>query len=305
MNFQQLKYAVVVAEAGSFREAARRLFMAQSSLSTAIKELEADYQVQIFERTKRGVFITDQGAEFLSYARDVLSQVEVLENRYMGANTKRLFSVSGQHYDFVSETFAQLVAEDEDQGHDYRLLETSTNQVLDDVRTAYSELGILYLNDYNEKVIKQFLSRYDLEFYALGTFANHIFVGNNHPLADYEVVSLEDLKAYPSLSFAQDQGSSQQLIEETFLPLEHQQGTVYVSDRATAINVLVETPAYLLGTGILTSQFQHLMKTIPLAEAQYGQVGYIQRRYQELSVIAQQFITLLQANVPLSDGGNR
>lgn len=301
MNFHQLKYAVVVAESGSFREAARRLFMAQSSLSQAIKDLEDVYQIQIFERTKRGVLITDSGSEFLSYARDILSQVDVLENRYLSNDNKPLFSISGQHYDFVSEAFAQLVAADVTQAHDYRLLETSTNQVMEDVKNAYSEIGVLYFNDYNKKVLTQYLNRYDLSFHSLGKFATHIFIGKDHPLADYEEVTLDDLAPYPAISFEQEQGSSQQLTEETYIMPDAAHSLIYVSDRATSINVLMHTQAYLVGTGILTSPFRAVMKTVPLKQAEQGELGYIKSQYRQLSPIAEKFIAQLKATVPSVD----
>lgn len=294
MNFQKLKYAVVVADSGSFREAARRLFMAQSSLSTAIRELEEEYDIQIFERTKRGIFITEEGSEFLSYARDVLSQVSVMENRYLDANQKKLFSISSQHYDFVSEAFAILLATDEEHTHHYRLLETSTTHVMENVKNAYSEIGILYMNAYNQKVIKQYLNHNELQYTEMGTFQPHVFVGINHPLADRETVTQADLLAYPSVTFEQAQGSSAQLTEEALdLAEESTQATVYVSDRATSINVLVKTEAILVGTGILTSPFRDMMRTIPIVDAEANHMIYIQNKYRKLSAEAEHFIEIL------------
>lgn len=294
MNFQKLKYAVVVADSGSFREAARRLFMAQSSLSTAIRELEEMYDLQIFERTKRGIFITEEGSEFLSYARDVLSQVSVMENRYLDADRKKLFSVSSQHYDFVSEAFAVLIANDEDRAHHYRLLETSTTDVMENVKNAYSEIGILYMNAYNQKVIKQYLNHNELSYTEIGAFQPHVFVGKQHPLADRESLTQADLLAYPSVTFEQTQGSSAQLTEEALdLGEGSTQSTIYVSDRATSINVLVKTDAILVGTGILTSPFRDMMTTVPVTDVEDNHIIYIQNKYRKLSSEAERFIGIL------------
>lgn len=296
MNFQKLKYAVVVANSGSFREASRRLYMAQSSLSTAIKELEEEYQIQIFERTKRGVFITNEGSEFLSYAEDILSQVETLENRYLEDNERRLFSVSGQHYDFACEAFSQLIAEESGNGWDFRFLETSTSQVLEDVKRSYSELGLLYMNDKNQRVIEQYLNRYELVFHQLGNFYPHAFVGTKHPLADRDQVSLEELSQYPVIKFEQSRGSSMQFTEESLEPDFEGQEVVYASDRATVINVLANTQAYLIGSGLVTSPFADLERIIPIEgqDNKANKIGYIEARYRKTSPFAKRYITLLE-----------
>lgn len=294
MNFQKLKYAVIAAESGSFREAARRLYMAQSSLSTSIKELEEEYQVQIFERTKRGIFITEAGSEFLSYARDVLSQVDVLEQRYKESGGAQLFSVSGQHYDFASEAFAQLVKEMTPGSQSFRLLETSTNNVLQDVKNAYSELGIIYINHYNEKVINHYLERYEIQFYKLGDFQPHVFVGVDHPIASRESISIEELAKYPVISFEQSEGSSAQFTEEALETKFENQTTIYASDRATSINLLAGTDAYLVGSGILTSPFREVMRTIPINDQDPNVIGYIKARYRKFSEPGERFIKIIE-----------
>ncbi|KAA9299269.1 MULTISPECIES: LysR family transcriptional regulator [Aerococcus] len=297
MNFHKLKYVVVAADSGSFREAARRLYMAQSSLSTAIKELEEEYQIQIFERTKRGIYITPEGSEFLSYARDILSQVDVLEKRYLEPSGKQIFSVSGQHYDFASEAFSQLIAEADTSQTDFRLLETSTKEVLHDVRSAYSELGILYMNSNNQKVIQQYLNRHELDFVELGEFSVHIFVGHKHPLADRDSVSLADLEPYPSLGFEQKESNTLQFSEEVIEGDNKDQQQIMVSDRGSSINVLVNTEAYLIGSGILSSPFKSMMRTIPVRDQEPNHIGYIHASYRKQSELAKRYIELLTAMV--------
>ncbi|KXB36573.1 MULTISPECIES: LysR family transcriptional regulator [Bacteria] len=298
MNFQKLKYAIVVANSGSFRAASRRLYMAQSSLSTAIKELEEEYQIQIFERTKRGIFITEEGSEFLTYAEDILSQVKTLEQRYLGDNDRHMFSISGQHYDFAAEAFARLV--DEESGRkdwNFRFLETSTSRVIDDVRHSYSELGILYLNDSNRRVIEQHLDHYELVFKKLGLFYPHAFLGKNHPLANLKEIYLEDLKKYPIIKFEQAKGSSLQFSEESLEGNFEGEQVIYASDRATVINLLAKTNAYLLGSGIVTSPFSLLERTIPIVDGEASEIGYIQARYRKNSELAEKYIDHLRKMV--------
>lgn len=294
MNFQKLKYAVVAAESGSFREAARKLFVAQSSLSTAIKELEAEYQVQIFERTKKGIFVTEKGSEFLGYAKDILSQIEVLEQRYLEPIERKLFSVSSQHYDFASDAFARLLKSIDETNIDYRLLETSTDRVLQDVKTAYSELGIIFQNNNNKKILDQHLRRYEMEFQPLGEFQPHIFVGLHHPLAERDSVHLEELAKYPTVRFEQTAGSSTKFSEESLDPSFENQTIIYITDRAASINLISATNSYLIGTGTVTSQFENHVKTIPIKNQRPNVVGYIKVRYRPLSSTATKFIEVIQ-----------
>lgn len=298
MNFQKLKYAVTVADAGSFREAARQLYMAQSSLSSAIRELEDEYQIEIFERTKRGINITEEGSEFLSYAREVLTQVNIMENRYTNNQThKQLFSVTAQHYDFAAQAFAELIQELDQEEWDCRFLETYTQNVLEDVRTAYSELGILYINDKNERMIKQWLDQFNLEFVPLKDFEPHIFVGPHHPLAARESVKMADLAPYLMIKFQQSKGSTAEYSEEQLQQEVSDQSVLYASDRATVINWLAETDGYLIGSGLVTSPFSVFERVIPLEDSQVNHIGYIHAKNRELSFIAERYILLLKENL--------
>jgi len=295
MNFQKLKYAVVAADSGSFREAARRLFVAQSSLSTAIKELEAEYQIQIFERTKKGIFVTETGNEFLSYARDILSQIDVLERRYLEPTERKLFSVSGQHYEFVSDAFAHLLESiDESTNIDYRLLEANTDRILQDVKTAYSELGIIYQNHNNINVLNQYLKRYEMEFHPLGESYPHVIVGWHHPLANRDSVELEELAEYPAIRFEHTTDSSTKFSEESLVPSFENQTLIHITDRATSIDLISSTNSYLVGSDIITSQTKKIMTAIPIKDQDPITVGYIKVRYRKLSPTAKKFIEILQ-----------
>ena len=179
MNLQQLRYVITVAKYGTFREAARQLYMAQSSLSSSIKDLEEEYGIQIFERSKKGIEITKEGAMLLEFADQIVAQADQLDYRYLSATeNRRLFSVSSQHYDFASEGFARLVSEKKEESLNFRFLETSTSQVMEDVRAAVSDVGFVYLNDFNGKVIKQYLEPFDLDCAPLFAFQPHVFLSD-------------------------------------------------------------------------------------------------------------------------------
>jgi len=294
MNFQKLKYAVVAADSGSFREASRKLFVAQSSLSTAIKELEAEYQIQIFERTKKGIFVTETGNEFLGYARNVLSQIDILDQKYLGPSERKLFSVSGQHYDFISDAFTRLLKTIDESNIDYRLLEANTDRVLQDVKTAHSEIGIIHQNSNNINVLNQYLKRYEMEFHPLGEFHPHITVGSHHPLAGRISVELDELTEYPAIRFESTMGSSTKFSEESLIPLFENQTIIYITDRASSLNLISTTNAYLTGSQSILSQFKHNLKTIPITDQEPITVGYVKVRYRKLSSMAKKFIEILQ-----------
>lgn len=272
--------------------------MAQSSLSSAIREVEEEYQIEIFERTKRGITITEEGSEFLSYARGVLTQVEIMENRYSNNQVhKQLFSVSAQHYDFAAQAFAELIQELDQNKWDCRFLETNTENVLEDVRTAYSEIGILYMNQKNERMIKQWFDQYDLEFVLLTNFKPHVFLGPHHPLAHRETIQIADLADYPMIKFEQSKNSSAEYSEEQLEQEVPEQSILYASDRATVINWLAETDGYLIGSGLVTSPFSAFERVIPLEDSQINYLGYIHNKNRELSFMAERYILLLKENI--------
>lgn len=207
MTLQQLKYAIEVATRGSMNEAAKRLFISQPSLSNAIRELEQELRITIFERTNKGITLSKEGVEFLSYARQVVEQAELLENRYLNAKpSPQHFSVSTQHYAFAVNAFVNLVRQYGHEEYELALRETKTYEIIQDVRSMRSEIGILYLNEFNAKVINKLLKDAGLEFNSLFTAKPHIFISIHNPLAKQASVTIEQLRDYPYLSF--DQGST-------------------------------------------------------------------------------------------------
>ena len=200
MTLQQLRYIVTVAETGNITEAAKRLFISQPSLTNAIRELENEMQITIFFRTNKGVVITNEGDVFLSYARQVLEQVGLLEEKYLNIKEQRpRFSVSCQHYSFAVNAFVDIIKSFDAKQYDFTLRETQTYEIIEDVSNLKSEIGILYVSSKNEEVIRKLLKQNELEFQELFVARPHVFISSKHPLAENAVISLEELEDYPYL----------------------------------------------------------------------------------------------------------
>lgn len=207
MTLQQLKYVIEVANRGSMNEAAKRLFISQPSLSNAIRDLEEEIHITIFERTNKGISLSKEGVEFLGYARQVVEQAELLESRYLDAKpTPQHFAVSTQHYAFAVNAFVNLVNQYGQEEYELALRETKTHEIIQDVKSLRSEIGILYLNEFNAKVINKLLKDANLQFNSLFTAKPHIFISANNPLSQQSIVTIDQLYPYPYLSF--EQGST-------------------------------------------------------------------------------------------------
>lgn len=215
MTLRQLRYIIKIVECGSITEASKQLFISQPSLSAAVKELEKELGIEIFYRTTKGITLSIDGNEFLSYARQVIEQTQLLEQRYTGKNPpKRLCSISTQHYAFAVNAFVELLSELDVEEYEFTLRETRTNEIIEDVTNLRSEIGVIYLSDFNEKVINKLLKENHLRFNFLFEASAHVFVSSKHPLADNKRVTLEDLEDYPFLAFEQGEYNSFYFSEE-------------------------------------------------------------------------------------------
>ena len=198
MKLQQLRYVVKVAECGSITEASRRLFVSQPSITASIRDLENEMGVHIFERTNKGVIVSEEGETFLGYARQVLDQADLLEDKYKGASEQvPHFSVSCQHYSFAVNAFVDVIREFDAARYDFTLREEQTHEIIEDVAHMKSELGILYLSEHNREVIERMLAANELVFEGLFCAAPHIFVCADHPLAGRDPFPPEALEKYP------------------------------------------------------------------------------------------------------------
>lgn len=297
MTLQQLKYVIKIVECGSFTEAAKQLFITQPSLSSAVKGLETELGLEIFNRSAKGITLTTDGAEFLSYARQVVEQEELLEQRYMGRKpSRRLCCISTQHYAFSVNAFVELVRESGAEEYEFTLRETRTYDIIRDVENMRSEIGILYLNGFNEKVITKLLKENRLEFHPLFKAKPHIFVGRQNPLAGRKSVTLEDLKDYPCLSFEQGEYNSFYFSEEILSTVYHKK-SIHVSDRATLSNLLIGLNGYTICTGVLSPELNGSdIVSVPLEtpKDECMTVGWIVNSKAVLSKMAQRYIEHLK-----------
>ena len=254
MTLQQIRYVTMIAQAGSMNEAAKKLFISQPSLSGAIKELEKEVGIIIFSRTSKGVVLTAEGEEFLGYARQILNQVELLEEKYLeGNNVKKKFGVSTQHYSFAVKAFVEMVKAFDMDEYEFAIRETKTADVIRDVSTDKSQIGILYLNDFNRTVLEKLLKEHDLVFTELFVAKPHIFVSTKNPLAGKKSVTIEELEPYPYLSFEQGEHNSFYFSEEIFSTVDRPKN-IRVRDRATLFNLLIGLNGYTVCSGVIDEE---------------------------------------------------
>jgi DNA-binding transcriptional LysR family regulator len=291
MKLQQLKYVIEVVMCGSINEAARRLYISQPSLSKAIKELEKELDITIFTRTSTGITLSPDGAEFLGYARQVVEQAELLERRYLNTTpSQQLFSVSTQHYAFAVNAFVEMIKNHGADKYQFTLRETRTYEIIEDVKNLRSEIGILYMSSFNEKVMMELLKENGLEFNVLFHAKPHIFVSSQNPLAKKTSVTLEDLEEYPRLNFEQGEFNSFYYSEEIYSTIPCKK-SIQVSDRATLFNLLIGLNGYTISTGILSEDLNGSnIISVPLEEAELITVGWVVNKKTQLSRIAKLYL---------------
>ncbi|WP_320968394.1 LysR family transcriptional regulator [Hungatella hathewayi] len=302
MTIQQLKYIIKIVECGSITEAARQLFISQPSLSAALKELESEFGIELFYRTAKGISLTADGTEFLSYARQIIEQTQLLEQRYTnGKPAKRLCSVSTQHYAFAVNAFVSLISRIDTDEYEFTLRETRTYEIIEDVANFRSEVGIIYFSQFNEKVLKKLLKENHLLFIPLFEAAPHVFISSMHPLTGRKEVTLEDLEDYPFLAFEQGTFNSFYFSEEILSTAPHKK-TIHVSDRATLFNLLIGLNGYTICSGILNSNLNgDNIVSVPLKTEEWMRIGYICSDKFPLSPISLSYIRELK-NVIAAEG---
>lgn len=290
MTLQQLKYAIAVADHGSMNEAAKSLFISQPSLSGSMKELEREIGFDIFLRTNRGIVITPEGEEFLGYARQVTEQYRLLSNRYIDKNLKEKFSVSMQHYSFAVKAFVETVKRAGMENYEFAVHETKTYEVIENVKNFKSELGIIYMNDFNEKVLNKLLRDNQLNFTELFTCDTYVYLRSGHPLAGREIISMKDLEPYPCLAFDQGKNNSFYLAEEMKSTYDYKR-MIKANDRATMLNLMTGLDAYTLCSGIICEELNgDDSMAIPLKESEKMRIGYISRVGVSMSNLGQIYI---------------
>ena len=294
MTLQQLKYVTTIANIGSISEAAKRLFVSQPSLTKAIKELEKEMGITIFDRTNKGITVSKEGERFLGYARQVLEQAALLEEQYKSqSGGKKQFSVSTQHYSFAVNAFVELLKGAEIDQYDVSLRETQTYEIIDDVAHMKSEIGLLYYNDFNRPVLEKLIHTNELTFTELFTAHPHIFIGKTHPLAHKEVVSMDELEEYPYISFEQGDHNSFYFSEEIFSTVVRPKH-IRVRDRASLFSLLLGLDGYTVSSGVIDKEVNgENIISVPLAEEGLMHIGYITNNKMQRSRLGQEYIHAL------------
>lgn len=301
MTLKQLKYVITVAETGNITEAAKKLFIAQPSLTFSIRELEKEYEITIFNRTRKGIELTPDGEEFLGYARQILEQADLIEQRYTGRHSvKPRFCVSSQHYSFVVEAFVEFLKEFEGDKYEFHVRETQTYDIIEDVARNKSEIGVLYVNDFNETVIKKALRDNHLTFTPLFTAKPHVFIGKNSPLAGKKALTPEDLKPYPRLSYEQGEHNSFYFSEEILSVVDADRELI-VRDRATLFNLLIGMNGYTICSGVISEELNGPgIVAKPLKVNDRMEIGYILHESIRPSLLTRRYIDCLRRCVELS-----
>ena len=296
MTIQQLRYAVTISEAGSLNKASEKLYVAQPSLTAAMQELEKELGITVFSRSGRGVTLTNDGVEFIRYAREVLSQYDgLLEKFGKNGTRKQKFGISTQHYSFAVKSFVEMVRQFGTEEYEFAIRETRTRDVIDDVFTGRSELGILYLSDFNRKPLEKLLHANQLEFHPLTQCEAYVYLWKHHPLADRRVIRFEDLEPYPCLSFEQGDGSSFYYAEEILSTSDYPR-TIRATDRATMLNLMVGLNGYTLCSGVICEELNgadYLAVPFEADESAVGkrmEIGYVAKKNLILSGMAQRYI---------------
>lgn len=295
MTLQQLKYAVKIAEEKSMNKAAEVLYVSQPALSSTIRDLEEEIQIVLFSRMNRGINITPDGEEFLRYARQMVELERVMKDHFLENKvTRQRFSVSTQHYSFVVEAFIELAKKYDMDEFEFAVHETKTGEVIENVRTGYSEIGILYLDDFNEKALRKVFSENDVTYMPLFSCGISVYLAKSHPLAGKDQIVFEELAPYPCLSFEQGEKNSFYFAEEVLSTREYRQ-IIKANDRATMLNLMSGLNGYTLCSGIICESLNGEKYTaIPLVTRERMEIGYISRKNMPLSRMGKRYLDILK-----------
>lgn len=291
MTLVQLRYAITVASADSMSEAARILFISQPSLSSTIRELEEEIGIELFRRTNRGISLTPEGEEFIGYARQVVEQYELMESRYIEKEKiKKKFSVSMQHYSFAVNAFVQMVKQFGMDEYEFAVRETKTYDVIADVKDFKSEIGILYINDFNRKVLEKMFHESNLEFHEILKCHIYVYLWKGHPLASKKIITLEELEEYPCLSFDQGKNNSFYFAEEVLSTYEYKR-LIKANDRATMLNLMVGLNGYTLCSGIICEDLNGSdYRAVKLESDEVMTIGYLARKGVAISPLGRKYL---------------
>lgn len=294
MTLQQLQQVIIIAESKSMNEASKKLFVSQPNLSAVVRELEEEAGITIFIRSNRGIVITPEGEEFIGYAKQVVEQYHLMEHRYLNSESKKKFSVSMQHYSFAVKAFVEMVQSVGMEKYEFSIHETQTNQVIENVRSMKSELGVLFLSEFNEAVLQKLFKEYDLMFEELFACDTYVYLWRGHPLAKKHVISMKELEEYPCLVFEQGKNNSFYFSEEMKSTYDYKR-MIRADDRATMLNLMVGLNGYTLCSGIICEELNgDDYAAIPLLESEKMRIGYIRHKGIKVSPIGEIYLNALK-----------
>lgn len=303
MTIQQCKYVLEIAKTGSFSEAAKQLFIAQSSLSISIKSLEQKLGIKIFERSGNGVYLTEEGEEFVNYAIQICENNDFIMERYCNRNIQERLYISTQHYDFIADIFGNFIKKVKSDAYRFSIREIETYNVIRDVETGRSDIGIIAIKDGDYDIMKRYLGKKKVSFEVLLKASPHVFLRKKHPLAQETKLTVADLKEYPYVAYEQGEHNSsfftEELMDTTYID-KH----IEISDRATLMNVLMLTDSYTIGTGIMPSALNKGdIVSVPFESDESYIIGYLLNDERKVSESARLFITQLE-NTTIGKGEN-
>lgn len=294
MTLIQLKYAVCAAGENSMNDAAKKLYISQPSLSGAIASLEKEVEIQIFNKSKTGISLTTEGEEFIGYARQVLEQYELLEAKYITKKeSKQKFSVSMQHYTFAVQAFIETIKQYGMNDYEFEIYEETTHRVIENVRNCRSELGILYLNNFNRQVLQKIFAEYRLAFHPIFDCGLYVYMAKTHPLAGKKRIELEELLEYPCLSFSQGTHNSFYYAEEVLSTIPYKK-LIKASDRATLLNLMIGIHGYTICSGIICEELNGAdYAAVRLNSDENMTIGYLTRKDIHISKIGRDYLAAL------------
>lgn len=296
MTITQLKYVVAISASSSMREASSKLYVSQPALSSTIRDLEEEIGVRIFERTNKGITLTAAGTEFLGFAKQAVSQYELVENKYLGSNDgTEYYSISVQHYVFAIHAFVNAIEQRQQEKYSYLIKETKTDEVLSNVRDYKSEIGVLSYSENNRNLIYKLFREYDLEFYPLMQCDTYAYLSNTHPLADRTELSVEDLMDYPCITFDQSSETEFYLSEEALSEYNFHK-IIRSNDRATSCELIAMLNGFAIGTGIMidSNALKETFVSIKLKEEDPLTIGYIMKKNHVLSDFGKRYVKELE-----------
>ena len=295
MTLQQLMYAITTADEKSINKTAQRFYVSQPAISDAIRDLEDEIGITIFERSNRGVTTTTEGADFIVYARQVVAQYDLLKERYIDKEQKKRFGVSAQHYTFAVKSYIELIENHDPEKYEFSIYEGKTSEVINDVRTFKSEIGIIHLDEYNHNFLMKYLRVNNLEYKKLFDCKVFVYLSSDHPLASKKKLTSRDLEPYPCLTFNQGEENPIYLAEEPVSMFEKRK-IIKVNDRGTMLNMMVGLNGYTLCSGIICEELNGTgYKAIPYESREKTSVIYVTRAGSTLSELGQEYIDNLMS----------